>query len=430
MHGLGRAPSGHVNSWYAATAHPAPAFPSLQENLDVDVAVVGAGFTGINTAIELADRGLRVAVLEAQQVGWGCSGRNGGQMIAGLAGYQRLLRQLGPGDAATIWRLGVDGLDLVQRRIRRFGIQCELKLGVFTAACNRRQMQALCDEKASEERLCYPHSLQLIERDQLRTVIGTDAYLGGILDHGSGHLHPLNLCLGEAAGAAGIGVRIFEHSAVRTIERGPRPRLHTARGSVVADHVVVAGNAYLGGLVPELDGYILPAGSYLIATEPLPETLARELFPQDSAVCDSNILLDYYRLSSDRRLLFGGRCNHTGRVPRSIRAALLPRLVKVFPGLRGTRIDFEWGGTVAVSLKRIPQLGRLPGGLLYAQGYSGHGVVATHVFGRLLADAISGATAEFDILARLRHWRLPGGKWFASPALAIGMSYYRFRDMI
>ena len=428
--GIGPVSSGHVNSYYAATAHPGPVYPSLRENLDVDVAIVGAGFTGINTAIELADRGCRVAVLEARQVGWGCSGRNGGQMIAGLASYQRLLRQLGAEDAGRIWRLGVDGLDLIQRRIQRFGIQCELKMGVFTAACNRRQMQALRDDKACEERLGYPHLLELVEQDRLRTVIGTDAYRGGILDHGSGHLHPLNLCLGEAAGAAGIGVRVFEQSAVQKIERGKRPRVHTAHGSVVADQVVLAGNAYLDGLVPELEGYILPAGSYLIATEPLSDAVARELFPHDSAVCDSNVLLDYYRLASDRRLLFGGRCNHSGRVPRSIKAALLPRMLRVFPGLRGIRIDFEWGGTVAVSLKRIPQLGRLPGGLLYAQGYSGHGVVATHVFGRLLADAISGSAAEFEILARLRHWRLPGGKWFASPALALGMSYYRLKDSI
>jgi len=419
-----------VNSYYAATAHSRPVYPCLRENLDVDVAIVGAGFTGINTAIELADRGCRVAVLEARQVGWGCSGRNCGQMIAGLASYQRLLRHLGPADAGRIWRLGVDGLDLIQRRIRRFGIQCELKMGVFTAACNQRQMQALRDDKACEERLGYPHLLELVEQDQVKTVIGTDVYRGGILDHGSGHLHPLNLCLGEAVGAVGIGVRVFEESAVQEIERGKRPRVHTAHGSVVADQLVLAGNAYLDGLIPELGGYILPAGSYLIATEPLSDAVARELIPHDCAVCDSNALLDYYRFSSDRRLLFGGRCNHSGRVPSSIKAALLPRMLRVFPGLRGVRIDFEWGGTVAVSLKRIPQLGRLPGGLLYAQGYSGHGVVATHVFGRLLADAICSSAAEFEILARLRHWRLPGGKWFASPALALGMSYYRLKDRI
>ncbi len=425
-----RPTSGHVNSYYAATAHPGPAFPRLQENLDVDVVVIGAGFTGINTAIELADRGCRVAVLEARQVGWGCSGRNGGQMISGLAGYERLLREMGADDARKIWQLGADGLDLIQKRITRFGIQCDLKMGVFLAACNARQMRGLSGDKSREEQFGYPHRLELVERRQVRTVVGTDAYVGGVLDYGSGHLHPLNLCLGEAAGAAGIGVQIFEQSAVLKIERGPRPKVHSAQGSVSADQVVVAGNAYLEGLVPELGAYILPAGSYLIATEPLSEGLARELFPRGSAVCDSNVLLDYYRLSSDRRLLFGGRCNHTGCVPPSIKAALLPRLLKVFPRLHGVRIDYEWGGTVAVSLKRIPQLGRLPGGLLYAQGYSGHGLVATHVFGRLLAEAISGSSEQFDILGRVRHWYLPGGKWFASPALALGMSYYRLKDIL
>lgn len=420
--------TGHVASWYAATANAAPVFPRIDGDVDADVAIVGAGFTGINTAIELADRGLRIAVLDANRVGWGCSGRNGGQMISGLASHDRLERALGPHQAAALWRLGVEGMDLVRKRIDRFSIRCDLKPGVFLAACNERQMHELREFRARELAMGYPHGLDLIERGDLRSVVGTDAYRGGVLDRGSGHLHPLNLCLGEAIGAAGLGVRIFEHSAVTRIERGRRARVHTASGSVVADHVVLAGNAYLGGLVPALAGRILPAGSYLIATEPLAEELARELFPRDSAVCDSNVLLDYYRLSPDRRLVFGGRCNHTGRVPRSIRAALLPRLLRVFPALHGVRVDYEWGGTVAVSLKRIPQLGRLPGGPWYAQGYSGHGVVARHVFGRLLADAITGGSREFEMLAGLRHWRLPGGRWFASPALALGMTWYRLRD--
>lgn len=420
--------TGHVASWYAATSNPTGPWPGLEGDLEADVVVVGAGFTGINAAIELADRGLNVVVLEARRVGWGCSGRNGGQMISGLAARERLAGALGRDNAAKIWRLGVDGMDLVRRRIARFGIQCDLKPGVFLAACNARQLRDLRAFQASELALGYPHGLEFIEGADVRSVVGTDAYPGGVLDQGSGHLHPLNLCLGEAGGAAALGVKIFEQSAVTRIDPGPRPRVHTARGSVSARHVVVAGNAYLGGLVPELSGYILPAGSYLIATEPLSESVARELFPRDSAICDSNVLLDYYRLSTDRRLLYGGRCNHTGRVPRSIKAALLPRLLRVFPSLEGVRVDYEWGGNVAVSLKRIPQLGRLSGGLWYAQGYSGHGVVATHVFGRLLADAILGAAPEFDLLAGIRHWRLPGGRWFANPVLAIGMTWYRLRD--
>lgn len=422
--------TGHVASWYAATANAAPAFPRLEGDIEADVAIVGAGFTGINAAIELADRGLRVALLEARRVGWGCSGRNGGQMISGLAAHDRLVRALGPADAERIWRLGVDGMDLVRRRIARFGIHCDPRPGVFLAACNGRQLRELLEFRARELAMGYPHDLEFVERAGLRSVVGTDAYHGGVLDQGSGHLHPLNLCLGEAVGAAGLGVGIFEHSAVTRIERGHRPRIFTAAGSVRAQHVILAGNAYLEDLVPELCGRILPAGSYLIATEPLPVDRALELFPRGSAVCDSNVLLDYYRLSADRRLIFGGRCNHTGRVPHSIQAALLPRLLRVFPSLRGVRVDYEWGGTVAVSLKRVPQLGRLPGGLLFAQGYSGHGVVATHVFGRLLADAILGSSREFDLLARVRHWRLPGGQWFASPALAIGMAWYRLRDRL
>jgi glycine/D-amino acid oxidase-like deaminating enzyme len=419
-----------VDSWYAATANLATRYPSLQENLDVDIAVVGGGYTGVNTAIELADRGYRVVVLEARRVGWGCSGRNGGQMIAGLASYERLVRQLGADDARKVWQLGVDGLQIIHERIRRFAIRCDLKMGVFLAACNRRQLAALRVEFERDRLLGYPHRLEWVEGERVGSIVGTHAYRGGVLDQGSGHLHPLNLCLGEAAGAAAAGVRIFEQTAVRRIERGARPRVHTDAGSVSADQVVIAGDAYLDGLVPELRGYTLPAGSYIVATEPLMPGVAQELFPRDCAICDTNVLLDYYRLSPDRRILFGGRCNHTGRVPRDISGALLPRLVRVFPALRGIRVDYEWGGTVSVSLKRIPQLGRLPGGLVYAQGYSGHGLVPTHVFARLIAGAISGTLEQFDLLARIRHWWLPGGKWFASPALALGMTWYRLRDLL
>ena len=217
-----------LQGYYAATAHPAPAFSQLQENLDVDVAIVGAGFTGISTAIELADRGYRVALLEARHAGWGCSGRNGGQMISGLASYERLLRQLGTDDARKIWQLGVDGLDLIQQRIARFGIQCDLKMGVFLAACDGRQMQGLRGEKVREEQLGYPYPLELVERDQLRTVIGSDAYVGGVLDQGSGHLHPLNLCLGEATGAACRRIGVCCSAGVATtpgaFRAAPRPR--------------------------------------------------------------------------------------------------------------------------------------------------------------------------------------------------------------
>jgi glycine/D-amino acid oxidase-like deaminating enzyme len=384
----------------------------------------------VNAAIELRERGFSVALLEARHIGWGCSGRNGGQVIGGLTSLSRLQKHFGPEDARVLWEAGTAGLDLVHGRIRRFNIECDLKQGHFEAAWNRHQMAELREEQEAHLRLGYPHALTLVEGQDLAGVLGTTAYVGGLLDAGCSHLHPLNLCLGEAQAAAALGVRIFEHSPVVRVVPGARPALHTAGGRVTARHVVIAGNAYLDGVVPPLGPMILPAGSYLIATEPLPEATARALIPADCAVSDANVLLDYYRLSGDRRLLFGGRCNYSGQRPRDIAKTLVPRMVKVFPRLKGVRIDYQWGGTVAVSLKRIPQIGRLPGNILYAQGYSGHGVVASHVAGRLLAEAVAGEAGAFDILSRLEHRRIPGGRLVTTPVLFLAMSYFRLRDLL
>jgi gamma-glutamylputrescine oxidase len=423
-------PDRQPKSYYAATANWLPAFPVLTGSEQADVAIVGAGYTGINAAIELAGRGFSVAVVEARHAGWGCSGRNGGQVIGGIAAWERLLRHLGRDDARILWQAGVDGLDIVYGRVRRFDIDCDLKMGYFDAAWNERQMRELLAHHETQQSLGYPHALQVIGPDRLGSVIGTDVYVGGLIDAGSGHLHPLNLCLGEAAAAAAMGVRIFENSPVTALKPGAAPEIRTASGVLRAKHVIVAGNAYLEGVAERLRQHFLPVGSYLIATEPLPQRLAAEILPMDCAVCDQNTLLDYFRLSADRRLLFGGRCNHTGREPRDIRGTLLPRMLKVFRQLRGVRVDYEWGGTVAFAPRRIPQLGRLNGNILYAQGYSGHGIVATHVAGRLLAEAVAGQAGGFDVLSKVKHWRFPGGKWFATPALALGMTYYRLRDLL
>lgn len=417
-------------SYYAATAQRSTDFPVLQGDLEADVAIVGAGYTGLNAAIELAQKKFTVAVLEARHVGFGCSGRNGGQVIGGMASFERLRHHMGEQDALLAWKVGVEGLQILRERIDRFYIDCDWRPGYFAAACTLKQMCELLASRVREVALGYPHELAVIERAALPGVVGSDAYVGGVLDAGGGHVHPLNLCIGEARAAAALGVHIFEQSAVTRVQGGARPVVHTSGGLVKARHVVIAGDIYLENILPELQRTILPAGSYIIATEPLGERLASELLPRDSAVSDQNVLLDYFRLSSDRRLLFGGRCNHTGRTPRDIASALRPRMLRVFPQLRGVRVDYEWGGTVSVSLKRIPQFGRLDGNILYAQGYSGHGLVPTHVAGRLLAEAIAGDAGRFDVFARMKHWKLPGGRGVANAILALGMTYYRLRDLL
>ena len=418
-----------TNSYYAATALPAAAFPQLQGDVEADVAILGGGYTGLNAAIELAEKGFSVALLEARTIGWGCSGRNGGQAIVGMAGHSRLEKHLGIEGARRAWELGIEGLRIVRQRIEGFHIDCDWRPGYFAAACKKRQLDELILECEQQRSLGYPWELTVVSREGLPGVIGTEAYVGGVLDSGSGHLHPLNLCLGEARAAAELGVRIHEQSAVKRVRKGPRPALHTRTGAVSARHIIIAGDAYLEGLVPELRGSVLPAGSYLVATEPLSPEMAGELLPGDCAVSDQNVLLDYFRLAADRRLLFGGRCNYTGAVPRDIAGTLRPRMERVFPQLRGVRIDYKWGGTVGVSLKRVPQFGCLDGNLWYAQGYSGHGIVPAHIAGRLLAEAIDGDAGRFDVFAKLKHYRLPGGRWFATPALALGMAWYRLRDL-
>ncbi|MGH8222784.1 MAG: NAD(P)/FAD-dependent oxidoreductase, partial [Woeseiaceae bacterium] len=239
----------------------------------------------------------------------------------------------------------------------------------------------------------------------------------------------LNLCLGEARALESLGGRIFEQSPVTRIRHGEAPQVHTAGGVVNAKKVVLAGNAYLGRAEPKLFGRVIPAGSYMIATEQLGEELAGELLPQDMAACDQKVGLDYFRLSADRRLLFGGLCNYSGREPRDITASLKPKMVKVFPQLQDRKIDFEWGGYIAISINRIPQFGRIGDNTYYAQGYSGHGLAPSHMAGKVLADAIGGDFERFDVFARIRHMRLPGGKWFANPALAAGMLYYRLKEL-
>lgn len=420
----------HTRSYYAATANWSTAYPKLEGEIEADVCIIGGGFTGVAAALNLVERGYAVALLEARRISWGASGRNGGQLIGSFADHRKVERKLGPEAGEIVWRLGLETTELVRRRIEQFSIDCDLKDGYFDAALNPKQMDELLEWKEDRESRNYPYPLEVVNKEDLHTVVGSNLYVGGVIDGANGHLHPLNLCIGEAKAAAELGVKIFEQSPVTGISPGAKASVRTPHGHVRASHTVLACNAYLGGLAPQLTGRILPAGSYIIATEPLSEQTAREILPRDMAICDQNVVLDYYRLSADRRLLFGGRCNYSGRHPRSISGTLRPRMLKVFPKLDKVRIDYEWGGNIAITINRIPQLGRLDTNIYYAMGYSGHGVAPTHTAGLILAEAIAGNAEKLDVFERIKHLRLPGGKWFASPALALGMFYYRIRDAL
>jgi gamma-glutamylputrescine oxidase len=420
----------HVNSWYAATVNRRTDYPMLAGDERCDVAVVGAGFTGISTALFLAERGYDVIVLEARKVGWGASGRNGGQLIDGFVEIEKIEKRLGIAAADTAWRMGIECRQIVIDRIEQYGIECDLRFGYIDLALTQRDVDYFHSEIARKTRLNYPHRLEFVPQDKLHEYVGSKRYVGGLVNRANGHLHPLNLCIGEALAAEQKGARIFERSPVTRIRHGARPVVETANGRVHAGKVVLAGNAYLGRAEPKLFGKVIPAGSYVIATEPLGAERARELLPQDMAACDQRVGLDYFRLTSDHRLLFGGLCNYSGRDPKDISASLRPNMLRAFPQLKDARIEYEWGGHIAISINRIPQFGRIRENTYYAQGYSGHGLAPTHMAGKVLADAIGGDLERFDLFARIGHLKLPGGKWFANPALALGMLYYRMKELV
>lgn len=420
----------HTASYYAATVNARTNYPGLQGEHTVDVVVVGAGFTGLSSAIHLAERGYKVAVVEAGRVGWGASGRNGGQLIDGMVDIDKIEKRLGLQAANIAHQMGVACRDVVLRIIEQYQIDCDLKFGYLDLAMNQGDIDYFHSEIARKQQLNYPHKMTFVPQEEMGSVIGSDRYIAGLINEANGHLHPLNLCLGEARAAQDLGVQIFEQSQVSKIRHGDKPRVESDRGAINASKIVLAGNAYLGKAAPKVSSAVIPAGSYVIATEPLSDDMASELLPKDMACCDQRVGLDYFRLSADKRMLFGGLCNYSGRDPKSISATLRPKMIRAFPQLKNAKIDFEWGGNVAISMNRIPQFGRVKGNTYYAQGYSGHGVAPTHIAGQVMAEVISGDSERFDVFAKVRHWKLPGGKFFANPALALGMLYFRLKDIL
>ena len=425
--------SQHTASYYAASSLPQPDHPVLQGDVVADVCVVGGGFSGLNTALELAERGMSVVLLEAHKIGWGASGRNGGQLIRGVGhGLDQFEGVIGKDGVRQMKMMGLEAVEIVRQRVERFNIACDLTWGYCDLANKPRDLEGFAEEAQELRDLGYRHETRLLQANEVHTVVGSDRYVGGFIDMGSGHLHPLNLALGEAAAAAQLGVKLFEHSAVTRIDYGPEVRVHTAQGSVRAKTLVLGCNAYLQGLNPHLSGKVLPAGSYIIATEPLTQAQAHALLPQNMAVCDQRVALDYYRLSADRRLLFGGACHYSGRDPKDIGAYMRPKMLDVFPHLKDVKIDYQWGGMIGIGANRLPQIGRLPDqpNVYYAQAYSGHGVNATHLAGKLLAEAISGQhSTGFDLFNQVPHITFPGGKYLRSPLLALGMLWHRLKEL-
>jgi glycine/D-amino acid oxidase-like deaminating enzyme len=420
----------HTASYYAATARDATRYPLLQGAHTADICIVGAGFTGIASALTLAERGYSVAVVEANRVGWGASGRNGGQLIGGFSGDKKIVKHFGQDLARTIWDMRWRGHEIVHERVQKYSIECDLKNGYIDVAKNRRETGYLEEDLANLENYRFPWDYRLLSKDETRETLGTSAYAAGLINMRNGHLHPLNLCAGEARAAHQLGVQIFEQSPVTHIAHGRKPRVETAQGHVEANTVLLAGHVFHRLEQHRLSGTTFQAGSFIMATEPLPEATRNEINPKDLAVCEVSNIIDYCRLSADGRLLYGGRTNYSGRVPASIRASLEPRMLKVYPQLKGVRIDYEWGGSIGIVIRRIPMVGRIDDNIYYVQGYSGHGVNTTHIMGEIIADAIGGTMERFDLFAKMPQIRIPGGNAFGNQIVALGMLYYRLKDLL
>lgn len=420
----------HPASYYAATANSANARPELQENKQVDVCIIGAGYTGLSTALFLLENGFSVAVLEAARVGFGASGRNGGQIVNSYSrDLDSIERSVSDSAAKLIGEMAFEGGQIIRDRVARYGIECDLKDGGVFAALNPKQMRHLEDQKALWERYGYQH-LELLDNQHIRQVVACDRYVGGMLDKQGGHIHPLNLALGEAAAVESLGGAIHENSPAIRIERGNEALVHTPKGTVRAKFVVVAGNAYLGNLIPELAAKSMPCGTQVIATEPLDEALAKSLLPQDYCVEDCNYLLDYYRLSADKRLIYGGGVVYGARDPADVESIIRPKMLKTFPQLENVKINYAWTGNFLLTLSRLPQVGRLDNNIYYSQGCSGHGVTYTHIAGKIIAEALSSQAARFDAFASLPHYPFPGGQRFQIPLSALGAMYYTLRDRL
>ncbi|ALZ85042.1 NAD(P)/FAD-dependent oxidoreductase [Pseudomonas oryzihabitans] len=420
----------HVGSYYAASSNQPAPYPRLEGSVESDVCIIGAGYTGLSTALFLLEHGFSVTVLEAARVGFGASGRNGGQIVNSYSrDIDAIERQLPAKQAQLLGEMAFEGGRIIRDRIARYNIQCDLKDGGVFAALTGKQLGHLEAQKKLWER--YGHTqLELLDARGIREVVGTDRYIGGMLDMSGGHIHPLNLALGEAAAVASLGGKLYEQSAAIRIDRGANPVVHTAQGQVKARFVVVAGNAYLGGLVPELAAKSMPCGTQVLATEPLSEELARSLLPQDYCVEDCNYLLDYFRLSADRRLIYGGGVVYGARDPADIEAIIRPKMLQTFPQLKDVKIDFTWTGNFLLTLSRLPQVGRLGDNIYYSQGCSGHGVTYTHLAGKVLAEALRGQAERFDAFAGLPHYPFPGGQLLRVPFTALGATYYQLRDRL
>jgi gamma-glutamylputrescine oxidase len=421
---------GHAASWYAASARDKRVRPALYGDREADICIIGAGFSGISAALELAERGYSVIVLEAERIGFGASGRNGGQIVNG---YSRDLKTIaaryGAEKAVKLGEMSLEGAAIIRERVQKYAIACDLVDGGFFAAFTDKQMREMEAHKADWERHGHP-GLEMVSRQEVGRYVKTDRYAGGMIDRLGGHIHPLNLVLGEAAAVESLGGQIFENSRVTALEDGAPNRVRTAGGTVSARYVLVCGNAYLPPQLPEISSRMMPVSSQVLTTEPLEADLAEALLPANYCVEDVNYILDYFRCTVDNRIFYGGGIGYGGCDLKDIIAVIRPNMLKTFPQLAGKRIDFAWSGNFALTLTRIPHIGQLSPTVYFSHGDSGHGVTTTHLLGKILGEAVAGHAERFDVWSSLPNLPFPGGRRFRVPLTVLGAWWYGMRDRL
>ncbi|WP_443750862.1 NAD(P)/FAD-dependent oxidoreductase [Asticcacaulis solisilvae] len=422
--------TGHPEgSWYRATVNAPPVRPRLEDELSVEVGIVGGGYTGLGAALELAAKGVRVALLEGADIGSGASGRNGGQIHTGQrVDPETLSTQLGADAARQLWDMAEDAKASLYDLVARHGIDCELKSGLIHAW---HKPHFAKDDSAYADfvRREYGYDkVSLLDRNAVAAELGTDVYHGGIYDAGGGHLHPLKLALGMARATEDVGASLFEQSRVLRIDTaGARPVLHTQHGRLTCDTVLLCGNGYMEGLDGTVDARVMPINNFILVTEPLDDPA---VLPRDVAAADSRFVVNYWRKTPDNRLLFGGGENYTPWFPKDIAGMVRRNMLKIYPQLADAAVTHAWGGTLAITLSRAPFVRRLSRNVLVSAGYSGQGVVLAPYFGKLLARAVMGDTRDIELLSRLPTPAFFGGRFLRWPALVTGLSYYALRDRL
>ena len=422
-------PGEYPRSWYAATAAPLDPFPAAAGEIRADVCIVGGGYTGLSAALHLAQRGYDVVLLEAHRVGFGASGRNGGQVGSGQRLDQETLEKAhGTETARRLWAFAEEAKALVRDLIADHAMPAIYKPGLVHAC---RTSAEVADEHAGADHLAERYGyteIEKLDRDALHAILPSDDYVGGSLDRDAGHVHPLNFAIGLAQAAAKAGARLCEGSVVTRVTPGAAPLVETADARIRCDRVILAANGYLGGLDGQVAARVMPINNFILATEPLGDRIDSVL-RRDVAVADTRFVVNYWRLSEDGRLLFGGGESYGYRFPDIVRTVKKPML-KVYPGLADIRIDYAWGGTLAITMSRMPCFLRPAPNVLSASGYSGHGVAMASFAGKVLAEAVAGQAERFDVMAGLMPPRFPGGAALRSPLLILAMTWYAMRDRL